>query len=281
MMPRPAHPVLHGGPLLIGHRGAAGLAPENTLPSFRLAAEEWGVDMIELDVRLSADGQCVVIHDETVDRTTNGTGPVAAMTLDQLRELDAGYRFQDDTGGASFRGMDATIQTLDEVLTAFPDTRFTVEIKIGTVQEELARTIARHDAAHRVIVAGMDYRDQSRFADYNGARSAPTRTVGFFYALHRLRLGRLRAPSADVFQVPELYPWDGREEEGARRIVTPRFVRDAASHGVPVHVWTVNDPADMRRLIEWGVDGLITDRPDRGARVLAELVGRPLPPGAE
>lgn len=279
MTPRPAHDVLRGGPLLIGHRGAAGLAPENTMPSFREAVERWAVDMIELDVRASSDGECVVIHDATVDRTTNGTGPVAGMTLEELRELDAGYRFVDEHGDHPFRGQGITIPTLDEVLETFPDTPFTVEIKIGTVQEPLRETIRRHDAADRVIVAGMDYRHQTLFRDYEGARSAPTRTAGWFYAFHRLRLAWGWPRRAHVFQVPELHPHDGREDEGARRIVTERFIRDAARRGVPVHVWTVNDPEAMRRLLEWGVDGLITDRPDIAARVMAEVVDRPLPPG--
>jgi glycerophosphoryl diester phosphodiesterase len=275
----PRHAVLRGGPLLIGHRGAAGLAPENTMPSFRLAVDRWAVDMIELDVRLSADGVCVVIHDATVDRTTDGTGTVAEKTVAELRALDAGYRFRDEAGEPAYRGRGAAIPSFDEVLESFPDTRFTVEIKVGTVQEALAAVIRKHDAAGRVIVAGMEKEDQARFRDYPGARSAATRDAIRFYIAHRLHLARAVPFGADVLQVPELHPWDGREDEGARRIVTPRFVADAARRGVPVHVWTVNDPGDMRRLLDWGVDGLITDRPDIGARVLADVAGRPLPPG--
>jgi glycerophosphoryl diester phosphodiesterase len=273
------HPVLAGGPLLIGHRGAAGLAPENTMPSFREAVDRWGVDMIELDVRATADARCVVIHDATVDRTTDGTGAVARMTLEELRSLDAGYRFTDDAGGHPFRGRGVRVPTLDEVLTAFPGLRFTVEIKEGTVQAPLLEAIRKHHAVDRVLVAGMRHRDRALFRGYRGAVSAPTRTARRFWLLHRFHLAWLWPRSADVFQLPELYPWDGVEGQGARRILTPRFVRDAARRGVPVHVWTVNDAGAMARLLGWGVDGLITDRPDRGARVLAEAVGRPLPPG--
>lgn len=279
MTRRPHHDVLGGGPLLIGHRGAAGLAPENTMPSFREAVERWGVDMIELDVRSTADGECVVIHDATVDRTTDGHGPVAEKRLAELRELDAGYRFRDEDGRHPFRGQGIRIPTLDDVLTALPGTAFTVEIKIGTVQEALREIIQKHDASHRVVVAGMDHRDQALFRDYDGPTSAPTRAVRLFYALHRLRAAWLWPRTADVFQVPERAPHDAVEGQRVLRIVTPRFVRDAARKGVPVHVWTVNDPAAMRRLLEWGVDGIITDRPDRGARVLADFAARPLPPG--
>lgn len=280
MRPDPDREALRGGPLLIGHRGAAGLAPENTLPSFLDAVDRWAVDMVELDVRSTFDGACVVIHDPTVDRTTDGTGAVASMTLAQLRELDAGYRFRDEEGRQPFAGKGIAIPTLDEVLEALPDTRITVEIKIGTVQPVLRDTIRRHGAADRVVVAGMNHRDQALFrADYDGPRSASTVEAGWFYVMHRLRLARVAPIGADVFQVPELYPHDGREGEGARRIVTPHFVRDAARRNIPVHVWTVNDPAHMRRLLDWGVDGLITDRPDLAALVLSEVAGRPPAPG--
>lgn len=241
------------------------------MPSFRQAVERWAVDMIELDVRASADGHCVVIHDETVDRTTDGTGPVAEKALAQLRALDAGYRFTDPDGGRPFRGQGITIPTLEEVLRAFRDTRFTVELKVGTAQEPMFETIRRLDAQDRVVAAGMDPADRSLFGTYDGAISGSTRDVRAFLILNRLRLARFWPRSADVFQVPE--------ERSGLRIVTPRFIRDAARHGVPVHVWTVNDMEDMNRLIEWGVDGLITDRPDRGARVLADRVGRAPPPG--
>lgn len=264
-------PALRGGPLLVGHRGAAGLAPENTMPSFREAVERWSVDMVELDVRASADGHCVVIHDDTVDRTTDGTGPVAGKTLAELRALDAGYHFTDGDGGHPFRGQGITIPTLEEVLAAFPDTRFTIEVKIGTAQPGMLEAIRKLDAAGRVIAAGMDPADRTLFGDFDGPVSGDNRSVRRFYLLHRLHLAWLWPRSADVFQVPE--------ERGSLRVVTRRFVADARRRGVPVHVWTVNDSDDMARLLHWGVDGLITDRPDRGARVLSDALGRPLPPG--
>jgi glycerophosphoryl diester phosphodiesterase len=267
----PLHAVLKGGPLLIGHRGAAGLVPENTMASFRDAVDRWEVDMIELDVRASADGHCVVIHDATVDRTTDGTGAVADRTLAELRELDAGYRFEDEPGTHPFRGQGLRIPTIEEVLEELPHTPLTVEVKIGTAQEPLFAALERFGARDRVVVAGMKHADRALFGGYAGARSGSTRDVRWFYLLHRLFAGRLWRRSCEVFQVPERH--------GPVRLVTRRFIRDAARHGLPVHVWTVNEPALMERLLDLGVDAIITDRPDLAARVLAERLGRPLPPG--
>jgi glycerophosphoryl diester phosphodiesterase len=267
----PRHSVLAGAPLLIAHRGGAALAPENTLAAIVDGARAWGADMIELDVRATRDGHCVVIHDATVDRTTDGTGAVAGMTLAELRALDAGYHFTDLRGEHSFRGRGVTVPTIDEVLEALPDTRITVEVKAGAAQAPLFAAIERFDARDRVVAAGMHDRDRSLFGQYRGAISGSMEGLRRFYAAHRLRLGRFVAPRADVVQVPET--WQGT------RIVTARFVRDLRAHDVPVHVWTVNDEADMRRLLSWGVEGIVTDRPDVLGRLLHEIYGRPLPPG--
>jgi glycerophosphoryl diester phosphodiesterase len=268
------HEVLAGSPLLIAHRGGAALAPENTLAAFLNAANTWGADMIELDVHASLDGHCIVTHDPTVDRTTDGTGAVAAMRLAQLRELDAGCRFTRD-GGASFpfRGRDIVIPTIEEVFEALPAMRFTVEVKVGAAQAPLFAAISRFGANTRVIAAGMYDRDRTQFSDYRGAVSGSTEEVRRFYVRHRIGLGRLFPPRADVVQLPE--EWEGR------RVLTPRLVRDLRARHIPVHVWTVDDPADMRRLLSWGVAGIITDRPDVLGRVLHEFAGRPLAPGFE
>ncbi len=240
------------------------------MASFREAVEQWGVDMIETDVHASADGECVVIHDPTVDRTCDGCGAVAGMTLDDLRRLDFGYRFTNALGKTPFRGQGIGISTLAEVLEAFPDTRFTLEVKAGAAQAPMFDTIRRLGAESRVVVAGMDPKDRTMFGDFVGARSGSTRDARTFVAFHRLHLARLWRPGCEVFQVPEHY--------GRLRVVTPRFIRDAARSGLPVHVWTVNDPADMDRLLAWGVDGIITDRPDLAIPVFAERTGRPRPP---
>jgi glycerophosphoryl diester phosphodiesterase len=270
--PTALHPVLAGAPLLVAHRGGAGLAPENTLEAFRRAAAWWRADMVELDVRASADGHCVVIHDPTVERTTDGSGAVAELTLAELRRLDAGHRFTPD-GGVTwpFRGQGLRIPTLDEVLEALPRTPITVEVKAGAAQRPFLEAVHRHDAVDRVVAAGMYERDRTLFSAWPGAVSASTEQVRRFCVGHWCRLGALACPRVDVVQVPE--------RRGRLRIVTPRFVRDLHRRGIQVHVWTVNDPAAMRRLLAWGVDGIITDRPDVAADVLREVGGRPAPPG--
>jgi glycerophosphoryl diester phosphodiesterase len=269
---RSIHPVLQGGPLLIAHRGGSALMPENTLTAFQHAADCWQADMIELDVRASADGHCVVIHDAAVDRTTNGSGLVAHMTLRELQQLDAGHHFTPD-GGATFpwRGRGAHISTIDEVFTALPHMRFTVELKSADAQEPLFRAVAAHQLTDRVIAAGERNVFRTMFGAYRGAKSASLEEALPFFLLHRCRLARLGRVPADVIQTCEIYR--------GRRIVSPRLVADLHRAGVLVHVWTVNETADMERLLDWGVDGLVTDRPDRLAELLHRRLGRPLPPG--
>lgn len=266
------HAVAGDEPLLIAHRGGAGLAPENTLVALRNGVEVWGADMLELDVHASSDGHCVVIHDSTLERTTDGTGPVALQSLTALRELDAGYRFTRD-GGVTypFRGSNVAIPTLDEVLEALPSARLIVEVKAGAAQVPLFAAIRRFAAEDRVVIAGMYRRDRSLFPSYRGPVSASTEDVRRFYLWHRMGLGRWLPPKADVVQVPET--WDGR------RVVTRRFVKDLRASGIPVHVWTVDDSEAMHRLLDWGVAGILTDRPDILASVLHERCDRPLPPG--
>jgi glycerophosphoryl diester phosphodiesterase len=266
-------PVLAGGPLLIAHRGGAGLAPENTMAAFTRAVQLWAPDMFELDVHASADGACVVIHDPTIDRTTNGAGSVAALTVAELQSYDAGYRFTPDGGKTfPFRGQDVRIPTIDEVLAAFPRMRITVEIKTAAAQKPLFAALERAQAQDRVIAAGEFRRYRTEFGAWKGCVSASREDAIPFLALHSLKLSRLARMNAHVVQTCERL--------GKRQILSPSLIRALHARNILVHVWTVNERADMERLLDWGVDGIITDRPDRLSEVLHERVGRPLPPGA-
>jgi len=266
------HAVLGGAPLLIAHRGGAGLAPENTLAAILTGAEVWGADMIEIDVHASSDGHCVVIHDDTVDRTTNGVGAVAQMTLAQLQALDAGHHFTNDGGKTfPFRGQGVRIPTIAEVLQALPNMRFTVELKAAAAQRPLFQAIDRLGARDRVIAAGMYDRHRTIFSEYRGAISGSMEELQRFYVRYKLGISRFFHPRTDVVQIPEM--------NGDKRLLTARLVRAFAHHDVPVHIWTVDEAADMHRLLDWGVEGIVTNRPDILAKVLHVRVGRPLPPG--
>ena len=269
---RPGHPYLAGAPLLLAHRGGSALAPENTLAAFRRALEWWRADVLEIDVHPTRDGDALVIHDPTVNRTTDGSGPVAGMTVAELQGLDAGWRFTPD-GGAShpFRGRGVRLSTLREVLAELPHARVNVEIKDARAQAAVWSAVHEAGAAHRVLVAAGDRRNRARFGAYPGAVSGSAQEMYAFYALHLAHSTALWRPPVDAFQMPE--------RRGSRQVLTPRMLRELHAHNVAVHVWTIDEPADMRRLLEWGVDGIVTDRPDRLARLLHERHGRPIAPG--
>ena len=256
--------------MLVAHRGGSRLAPENTMVAFRAAIDEWGSDMLELDVRLSKDGVVMVIHDETVDRTTDGTGRVRDQTLDQLSELDAGYRFHDLDGAPTFRGRGVTIPTLRELLESCPDIRLNIEAKEAPVARPLVDLIREFDAQDRVLVAAEFERNRHGARGYGGPWGASRTDCFFFWFLHRLPGGILYTPKVDAFQVPEHFK--------GYRVLTPRLIEAAHRRNIPVHVWTVDDPDDMRRLLSWGVDAIQTDRPDLLSEVLVAEAGRPLPP---
>lgn len=268
---RPGRTFLAGAPHLVAHRGGAALAPENTMAAFRSARETWGADVLEMDVRLTRDAEVVVIHDETVDRTTDGTGRVAELTLGEMSALDAGYRFADARGSHPFRGRGLRIPRFEEVLLEFPDARLNVEAKEPAVGGPLAEIIRRHDACHRVLFAAEFERCRRSVRGYRGPWGASRHQIFGLWLFHRLPLGGPYTPRADILQLPET--WKGL------RLVTPRLVREAHRRNIPVHVWTVDDPDEMRRFLDWGVDGVQTDRPDLLAEVLTERFGRPPPPG--
>ena len=238
------------------------------MAAFELAVERWGVDILETDAHLTSDGEVVLIHDPTVDRTCDGGGAIASMTYPQVEALDAGFHFRDLKGDTPYRGRSVRVPTLDQVLEAFPDTRVNVETKSAAVAGPLLEVIRRHNAAHRVLVAAEVEAWRRDARGYRGPWGASRRDIARFWcASHARMVGRM-APEFDVLQVPE--SWYGLP------VVTPRFVAEAHRLNVAVHVWVVDDEHDMRRLLEWGVDGIQTDRPDVLAGVLADATGRPM-----
>jgi glycerophosphoryl diester phosphodiesterase len=265
--PLPQHPFwTDPAPRVIAHRGGRGLWPENTLFAFRRAAS-LGADVLEMDIRQSAEGELVVLHDETVDRTTDGSGPVAALTLAELRRLDAGYRWTPDGGKTyPYRGRGITVPTLKEVFQALPRARMNLEIKARgpVLARPLCELIRAHRMEHRVVVAsfGQEAMDAFRSTCREVATAATADEARRFFRLSTFFLDPLFEPRAEVLQVPERL--------GSLDVLTSRFVRGARRLNLKIDVWTVNEPEDMRRLVGLPVDGIMTDYPDR----LLALLGR-------
>ena len=241
---------------MFAHRGGAKLAPENTIPAFDNGMAH-GADGIELDVQLSADGVPVVIHDKTLDRTTNRTGPVHALTVDELARVDAGHAFGRD-GAHPFRGQGIGIPTLETVLRRFPSTRAIIEMKGGEPElaGEVAGVVRRVGAVDRVCV-GSFYQtaiDALRLESPEIVTSASQGEAR--WTLHRswVRWPWIGPRPYAAFQVPE--------RVGHMRVVSRRFIRQVHQEGQVLQVWVVDTPADATRLFAWGADGLITDRPD-------------------
>src|SRR5262245_40441996 len=254
---------------LIGHRGFAGKYPENTMLSFEQAVS-LPIDAVELDVHSSRDGRVVVIHDPTVDRTTNGTGRVFDMQWDELRKLDAGYNFDPDGNHQyPFRGKGLTIPLLEEVFQKIGAKKIIIEIKqtLPAIEELIHALIRKYQMQERVIVASEHFEPLVRFRnlDPSIATNLSAREANEFYKWYRLRLSNFYRASGDALQIPE--------KHNDMQIVTPAFVQASHRKGFALHIWTVNDPADMERLIEDGVDGIITDFPDRLIQVVEQMNG--------
>jgi glycerophosphoryl diester phosphodiesterase len=242
-------------PLVFAHRGGSQLGPENTMSAFDRAVAH-GVDGIELDVRFSRDGVVVVHHDATLDRTTNLKGPVAAFTASELQRADAAYWFGVEEG-YPLRGQECGVPTLEAVLCRHRDCRVIIEMKQDDAELAAAvvALIKRSGDLERICLGAFGSRvlHAARQMAPEVATSASREEVR--WALYR-SWGRwpVRRSAYRGYQVPE---W-----AGSTRVVSPRFVRYAREAGLGVQVWTVNDPADAERLLSWGVDALITDRPD-------------------
>jgi glycerophosphoryl diester phosphodiesterase len=255
-------------PTVIGHRGASGELPENTLPAFERAVAQ-GAAILESDVHRTRDGALVLIHDDLLERTTDGSGRVADRTLAELRRLDAGARFSPSGDGSfPYRGQGFVIPTLDEILDAFPAQHLNIEIKehdpalIAGVVERV-RKAGREDSVLLAAAEDPIMRDLRAHLRETGVRAAVGASAGDVIGFVRAALdGTPPPPSPMALQVPPDF--------GGRPLVTERFVAHAHAHGLVVHVWTVNEPAEMHRLLDLGVDGILTDRPSTLREVLEE-----------
>lgn len=246
-------------PRLFAHRGASGEAPENTLPAFRRAAG-LGITYIELDVHLTRDGHVVVFHDDTLERTTNGHGQVKDNTLAELQQLDAGHNFSPDEGKTfPFRGQGVTVSPLVEVLHSFPQVRFTVEIKQkdSPIEEQVIAVVQECGVAHTVVLASEHDAVVTRvrsLAPAIATNCASGEVFEFMQKVFAQQLGGYHPPG-QAFQIPPEY-------EGVA-LVTSETVAAIHDSGAEVHVWTINDPDEMEKLFDLGVDGIMSDFPGR------------------
>jgi glycerophosphoryl diester phosphodiesterase len=251
---------------VFAHRGGCALGPENTIAAFDrgLAA---GADGLELDVRLSADGVIVVCHDETLDRTTNATGLVAGKTAAELARVDAGYQFVDAAGQHSFRGLGIGVPTLRAVLERYPRIPIIVEMKpdMPEMGRALAAEVSAAGAIDRVCAAGYGIRSLTAARAALPAMASSGARGEVRLALYRSWAGwPVSRPPYGGYQVPE--------HAGMLRVVSPRFVRHAHRAGLEVQVWTVDVEEDMTRLLAWGADALISNRPDLAVAVRNRFV---------
>ena len=247
--------VPHVKPLNIGHRGASAAAPQNTLAAFRRALE-FGADGVELDVHLSLDGAVVVIHDFTVDKTTDGAGRVSQKTLAQLKALDAGVKFSPQFAGERIPTLSEVFDALEGKLLVNVELKAPLHSANTSLVAPVLDVVRKHGMDKRVV-----------FSSFN------TRVLGAMKRLApHIPAGVLYAPDLPAYA---RYAWlDPFEPHEARHphfsMVTRLIVRWCHARGLQVNVWTVDDPGEIRRLVEAEVDAIITNKPDVLGNVLRD-----------
>lgn len=253
-------------PIVFAHQGGDEVWPGDTLYAFEKAAA-LGVDVLEMDAHITRDGVLVIIHDETVDRTTDGQGAVEDMTLKEIKQLDGAYRWTQDEGATHpYRGKGITIPTLEEIFQALPGYPVNIEIKQTerSIAQPLCDLIRRYDMQDKTMVASFhnDRMEEFRQVCPEVATSADKAEVTKFVILNYAFLGALYSPREFAFQVPE--------KDSGILIVRPGFIRGAHGRNLQVHIWTPNTPEELRKFVDMGVDGIMTDRPD----ILMDMLGR-------
>ena len=252
----------------IAHRGASGITPENTITAFETAIEKFNFDSIELDVHCSKDGEILVIHDETLERTTDGQGLVKEKTLQSLKSLDAGYRFTPEgETSCPYRGKELRIPTLAEVLDRFPNTKLNIELKqrSPSVEERFISVIREQNREKDVIIGSHNYTVSHKLKKIAPEITSffSRRDVLFFYTCYKTHFLRFHKTRHSSVQITPRHK--------NKDIITPEFVKAVHEKNLKLHAWTINDEDMMERLIKFGVDGIMTDYPDRLNRVLGKM----------
>jgi len=278
-------PFLKGKkPLVMAHRGDSVNIPENSLQAYQ-DAYDLKVDVIETDLRMTKCENIIFFHDAKVDRTTNGKGFVKSHYLDYIKKLDQGYHFKgygDLEGSYPFRGKGLQIQTLEENFVLFPDMRFNLDIKDNDPKaaEVLARKLKELDAEDRVMVGSFHQKIIKKFRECSAAPTSagPIEVLRFrdhiskwlkknknFKIIEDSRLEQEIALGEPLpyfaLQIPEKFFF-------IKTFQGPTFFQVSHMLDIAIHVWTINDPGDMFRLLDWGVDGIFSDNP----KLLQEIV---------
>lgn len=258
-------------PIVLAHRGGSHLAPEHTMAAFRKAAE-LGVHGFEIDIRLTKDEEIVVFHDEYVDRTCDGSGRVADLTLEELQLLNFGYNFVDLDGYLPYREDKQSIVTLRSLLEEFPQMLVNIDMKDapdtyegGLMPSKLWRLIEELGVENRVVVTSFFDEQIDRFnlyAQNKVALGAGQGEVKKAYTSFTSQFSHLYHPKVDVFQIPSKF--------GVFALDNARFIRFLENLNIPVHYWTINDVSTMEQLLAVGAKGIVTDRPDLAVELLNE-----------
>lgn len=270
---RPHKEVLnYDRPIVLAHRGGSLIAPEHTMAAFNKAAD-LGVHGFEIDIRLTKDEEIIVFHDEFIDRTTDGAGKAAEMTLEKLRTFDLGYHFVDLEGNHSYRDAGEKVVLLRELLEEFPQMYVNIDMKDSPetyegslMPSKLWRLIESMGVQDRVAVTSFYDEQIDRFnlyAQNRVALGAGENEVRKAYAAYNSQFGHLYQPRADVFQIPV--------KSSVFRLDSPRFIAFLNELNIPVHYWTINEPEAMHSLIAAGAKGIITDRPDIAVELVSDL----------
>lgn len=267
----PAAYLARRRPRVFGHRGAAGVAPENTLPSFALAAA-LGATHLELDVHATCDGEIVVLHDPLLDRTTNGEGPVRERRWAEVAALDAGWHFTHDGRSYPYRGQGVRVPRLADLIAAQPDLPLNIEIKQADppIVDATLDVLRRGGALERTLLAAEDDGIMAAIRAAAGDMVVTGMSVGdvlgFMDRWMRDDWSGYTPPGV-ALQVPPAH--------GDAEIVTASTVAAAHRVGLEVHVWTINDAAEIERLLDLGVDGIISDLPGLVATAVARRARPP------
>lgn len=246
-------------PLHISHQGGEDIHPTNTMYAFQMSVDLYDTDVLELDVHRTADDVLVVLHDDTVDRTTDGSGLVREMTLAELQALDAAYTFSMDEGETfPERGNGHVIPTLADVFNAFPDRLTNIEIKQREppIEEDLVALIEQHDMQDKVCLGSFDDAVAARLRELlpDACHYAPENMAREYFIGSRARITGFFPPPVDAFALPVT--------SGDTEVIDPLLVDTIHEQGRFLWAWTIDEEPEMRRLLELGVDGIMTNRPD-------------------